>query len=189
VEVCSYGKDTRGEAKTILADLFHRFQSVERDKGRLNANQTKLRRRCLILAGNIEFLNGAHQDAAKHYAGAFAESKNEDPFSCLSLAHAEEFFKAKGKKTSTKWQKGLKLLKASGALQRSERSTRATNLGWATLASRRLGISGDQQAYMTALKALESGFMNVAGKIPLVFSPVSKFQTPFDDFVAEIEKG
>jgi hypothetical protein len=168
IEVLSYIETERVAASKRLADLLKKFAAIPADE--MDANQKSLKQRAHLLQGNLELFHGRSAAAVEAYASANGGAENHFALLSMGLLASREPHIG----DATKWlSRGLTLLIESGALDKQEVTTRASNLAWAAVAAH---AAGDPRATEHANRFFQAmGHVRKVGdRVPLFFDPASK---------------
>jgi tetratricopeptide (TPR) repeat protein len=179
------GEERRSRAE--LEGLFRRTSELEaalaKEGKSLNANQTRLRNRILVLLGNTHFVTGSFRDALEPYNRAL--QFNPDDY--YALGAVAQCYRALGDGAAS-FSRCLNAIERSGDLRRKrERITRGVIAVMAANAARDCGDQGRYEQYTREARDILGGNLAVDTLSPKFFSPATKRFVSSEELLREIE--
>jgi hypothetical protein len=181
-EVLSYSEQTWNDARTLLTEIFTRFERIK-SKQALDDNQQMLFGRALLLMGNLEFSANASVEALGWYTKAH-EHNERNPYALLSMSQATGPADADLRKE--RFREGLAALASSGALSKRENTTRILAVARAIVAAYEIGDETLQKKYVREMELATSYVRPVGGRAPLFFCPLTKKLVGFEQLRSNI---
>jgi tetratricopeptide (TPR) repeat protein len=189
-EILSYTPGSEDRCRNELQKLIEKIENLEsalRNKGeQLDANQTKLRNRMLVLLGNTFFEEGVFAQALVQYTRAIELSPN-DYYALASAAQCHREL-CDAAKAADCFRRSLDTIERSGDFRRKrERITRAVIAVIAASAAKGCNESALREQYDREARELLSGNLAVDGMTPKFFSPSTKRLVSASDLVKELD--
>ena len=178
-EIESYISGEEGTAGSRLDDILERMRKLDK----LDSNQQALLVRAHLLRGNVCFIQQDFEGARLFYERA-VNHQPQNPYATLSLAQTLENLNRAAHQT---WRDGLALLEASSGFRKKEITTRVIGLAWGAIAGSKLTPPEQQGKYWKLFETAGANLRNVAHRVPIFFSPVTKRLRDYRDLLTEVE--
>lgn len=188
-EILSYIIGDERRCRAELQGLLNRITELENaavNQGKkLDANQTRLRTRMLVLLGNTYFVANEFSDALNQFKLALQFSPND----YYALASAAQCYKKLGDGPSAEhFKRCLDLIERSGDFRRKrETIVRAVIAALAAHAAHGCSDHLRYEQYAREARDLLSGDLAVDGLLPKFFSPATKRLVSAGELLTEVE--